>query len=359
MAGSDFHDNPYDAGTLSKLQIFEFYIQEWIPVFLSSENPKFSEVHLFDFFCGPGADENGKYGSPLLILDQLRRYHRLSLQGWNKVRIAAHFSDANSRKVEALKSRIEAGNWNIPNVHIDVGSKYFEDALLDNLEVLKNRKIAKLLIIDQCGVDAVTDEIFRKLISFPACDFIFFLSSSTLHRFRSLPVIKQKIPNPEDSYHVHRAAFEYYKGLILPNDEFYLGQFSIRKRSNIYGLIFGSRHPLGIHKFLQVAWKNDQIQGEANFDVDRDNIGGSELLLDLEGMKPKKVQQFEDNLRESFIAIKLINEMDVIRFCIEAGMTSKHSESVISDLKKKGLIQCDFRTPNIKNWKNPRPIRYL
>src|SRR6185503_1500182 len=109
-------------------------------------------------------------------------------------------------------------------------------------------------IIDQYGVDAVSDEVFRKLISFPTTDFIFFLSSSTLHRFRAHPSIKQKIEKPEDPYDVHRATVDYYRKLIPAQDQFFLGSFSIRKRSNIYGLIFGSRHPLGIHKFLQVAW---------------------------------------------------------------------------------------------------------
>jgi hypothetical protein len=56
MGNKDFHNKPYDAGTLAKLRIFELYTQEWIPVFLSQPEPKFREMHIFDFFCGPGAD---------------------------------------------------------------------------------------------------------------------------------------------------------------------------------------------------------------------------------------------------------------------------------------------------------------
>ena len=59
MATKDFHDKPYDAGTLAKLRIFELYTQEWIPVFLSKPDPRFKEVHLFDFFSGPGTDSKG------------------------------------------------------------------------------------------------------------------------------------------------------------------------------------------------------------------------------------------------------------------------------------------------------------
>ena len=35
MGNKDFHDKPFDAGTLAKLRIFELYAQEWIPVFVS------------------------------------------------------------------------------------------------------------------------------------------------------------------------------------------------------------------------------------------------------------------------------------------------------------------------------------
>ena len=69
---------------------------------------------------------------------------------------------------------------------------------------------AKLVFIDQTGVAQVTPEVFLKLVNSPTCDFLFFLSSSTLHRFYDHPAIKQKIVRPDDYYHVHRAALEYY-----------------------------------------------------------------------------------------------------------------------------------------------------
>jgi hypothetical protein len=68
MPASDFHKRPFDEGTLTKLQIFELYAREWLPVFLSPERPPRSEIHLFDFFAGPGTDSDGELGSPLRLL---------------------------------------------------------------------------------------------------------------------------------------------------------------------------------------------------------------------------------------------------------------------------------------------------
>jgi three-Cys-motif partner protein len=357
MANEDFHAKPFDPGTLTKLRIFELYTQEWIPVFLSQAQPRFEAVHIFDFFSGPGIDSVGAYGSPLRILDQLRRYHQKGMAGWENIRIEVHFFDEDQEKIKQLDAIWRRPEWKVPSVHIDCRSLTFRNALAGHNDLLLNPRLAKLLIIDQCGVDEVSDEIFKKLISFPTTDFIFFLSSSTLHRFRDHPAIKQKIEKPEDSYDVHREAFEYYRKLIPAGDQVFLGRFSIMKRSNIYGLIFGSRHPLGIHKFLQVAWNNDEIAGEANFDIERENIRPGEGILPLDVMRPDKIRVFEEGLEDALRSGAMKSEADVARFCIEAGMTCQHSAPVLKKLKVEGAIHLNFLVPDVRKLGSPRPIR--
>jgi three-Cys-motif partner protein len=357
MPTSDFHKKPFDEGTLTKLGIFELYTQEWIPVFVSQPQPKFEELHFFDFFSGPGKDSNGVYGSPLRIIDQLRRYFRKGMAGWTKVRIVVHLFDEDREKIARLNSIIEQQEWAISGVQVDCRPLTFREALVAHDEMLSNSRFAKLLIIDQCGVDEVSDDVFKQLIQFPTTDFIFFLSSSTLNRFRDHPAIKQKIQRPGDSYHVHREAFKYYQNLIPAGDKVFLGQFSIKKRGNIYGLIFGSRHPLGIHKFLRVAWANDEIAGEANFDIERENLSPNELVLPFELMRQKKVREFEAELEAELRAGKMKTEADVVRFCIESGMTCRHSTDVLRKLKGENIIQIDFQVPDVRQLKSPRPIR--
>jgi len=359
MAKKDFHNKAYDPGTITKLKIFEAYVQAWLPVFLSKPNPSFDSVHVFDFFSGPGTDSADNLGSPLRILKQLQIYKEHGLSGWPLVKKHVHFSDLDAIKVGQLAETIASYQATLPELSIEMKAESFEQALTRNQDVLLNRKFAKLLIIDQFGVDAVSDDVFRFLVNCPTTDFIFFLSSSTLHRFRNHDAIKQKIPELEDSYHVHRAAYQYFRDLLPKGRETYLGQFSIKKGANTYGLIFGSQHPLGIHKFLEVAWKNDRIRGEANFDVDRDNIGQDELLLALDEFKPKKLNRFETELEKAFDNRCFAHEFDILKFCIENGMTNQHAKSTILKLKKAGRIACEFSAPNIRNLKAPRPIRYF
>ena len=296
-------------------------------------------------------------GRPCEFSVNFARYHQKGMAGWGKVRIEVHLFDENAKKIEKLKGILQKPEWKIPGVHVDCRPLTFQHALAAHRAVLSNPRSAKLLIIDQYGVDEVSDAVFAQLIGFPRTDFIFFLSSSTLHRFRDHPAIKQKIELLEDSYDVHRAAVTYYRKLIPSGDQVFLGPFSIKKkRGNIYGLIFGSRHPLGIHKFLQVAWANDEIAGEANFDIERENILPGEGILPLDVMRPNKVREFEDELEKALRSGKIKTEADVVRLCIEWGMTCQHSAPVLKKLKTEGIIDLNFPRPGCRQIEDARVL---
>ncbi len=59
-----------------------------------------------------------------------------------------------------------------------------------------------------------------------------------------------------------------YRSLIPSNSKLKIFPFSIKKGAHIYGIIFGSKHILGVEKFLKIAWNKNKINGEANFDND-------------------------------------------------------------------------------------------
>jgi three-Cys-motif partner protein len=352
----DFHNKPFDEGTITKLQIFELYAREWLPVFLAPARPIKREVHVFDFFSGPGTDARGEFGSPLRLLRELAAFQHFA--GWTKVRVHAHFFDASSSKISQLRRNIDQSGLCPVSVSLDVQALEFHGALARHGATLASTQAAKLLFIDQCGVDQVTPEVFRRLVTSPTCDFLFFLSSSTLHRFRDHPAIKQKITRPDDYYQVHRAALEYYRGLLPDPAAFYLAPFSIKKGANIYGVIFGSAHPLGLDKFLQVAWKKDEINGEADFDIGRKNMRPGELLLPLDDFRPTKVKAFERDLEQQLRAGHLRDEADITRLCFDHGVKRQHAEPVLKKLKKEGVIALDFRVPQVDRLP-PRRIRLL
>lgn len=358
MSRGRFHDEPFDEGTLTKLEIFERYAKEWLPVFLASPRPPWPAVHVFDFFAGPGTDSEGNKGSPLRLLDQVRGYaDSRRMQGLSKVRIQLHFFDKSPEKTERLEANVRRFGALPENVHIDIRSVDFETAFEREWSTLRDPRAAKLLFIDQFGVGQVDDEVFKKLVTAPSCDFLFFIASSTLHRFAEHSAIKQKIERPDDYFHVHRKVLDYYRGIVPEGQTYYLAPFSLKKRANIYGVIFGSGHPKGISKFLSIAWSLDKVHGEADFDIDRENITVDAPMLPMRELQPRKLLAFERTLEAQIRRGELLNELDVVRVCFEHGVRENHATPVLQRLRDEGVILVEFRSPQLNHRGGPRPIK--
>ncbi|GJL63449.1 MAG: hypothetical protein NPIRA04_21030 [Nitrospirales bacterium] len=357
MSTGDFHNRPFDDGTLTKLEIFELYAREWFPVFLAQNVPSKSIIHVYDFFAGPGTDSSNKPGSPLRIIRQLQNCQKLA--AWGKVKTHLHFFDKSSQKINQLKQIIDEQVPKMSNVSYDIKSLAFEEAWEKSAQQLNDQHAAKLVFIDQTGVSQVTDDVFSRLVKSQTCDFLFFISSSTLYRFLEHPAISLKISRPDDYYHVHRAALDYYRRLIPSAQRYYLAPFSIKKGANIHGIIFGSGHPRGMDKFLQVAWKSDEMTGEADFDINRENIKPDQLRLPHPDFRPSKILVFEKELENLLRNGSISTELDVIQVCFDHGMKRKHAEPVLKKLKEGNIINLKFRIPDIKRLNSPRPIRLI
>ncbi|HUS86201.1 MAG TPA: hypothetical protein VMW76_03090, partial [Bacteroidales bacterium] len=57
-----------------KLEILRLYISGWLPVFLSRKEIYWNSIYLYDFFAGAGTDSVGNFGSPLIIINELKKY---------------------------------------------------------------------------------------------------------------------------------------------------------------------------------------------------------------------------------------------------------------------------------------------
>ena len=104
--GKDFHDEPFDEETILKLGIFRDYIREWLPVFLSKNI--FNTINIFDFFAGPGKDVDGKSGSPLIIINEIKNYLNDPLRPHaQNIKINLYFNDDDKIKYHKLKKAVE------------------------------------------------------------------------------------------------------------------------------------------------------------------------------------------------------------------------------------------------------------
>ncbi|MBI5475328.1 MAG: three-Cys-motif partner protein TcmP [Ignavibacteriales bacterium] len=341
----DLHDLPFDEGTKAKLKIFSDYIKSWLPVFLASKITSWENINIFDFFAGPGADVTGYNGTPIIIINELSSYFKY----FEKKRINLHlyFNEFNQNKFSLLNKKIEQleSNNKFP-YKISIDNLDFKEAFEKHYTAMKLDNTANLILLDQSGIKHITPEIFQQIVNLKTTDFLFFISSSTIRRFSELDTIKQYIDVSKEKveateyFKTHQLILEYYQSLLPSSRSYYLAPFSIKKGANIYGLIFGSGHVLGIEKFLSACWKADPDRGEANFDIDKENILPNQLsLFTGKVQQPKKVDVFENELRNRILDKRIVTDENIYLFTITMGFLPKHARKVLKFMIKDGKIK--------------------
>ena len=337
----DLHREPFDEGTKVKLSLFRDYLREWLPVWLAGRTIFKKTINVFDFFAGPGCDVTGAPGSPLIILDELTPYKDKIRD--NKLLVHVYLNDSDPGKVESLTQAIEAYAPDIP-CKLTLTCADFAHAFPSALPLLQDTTAANFLFLDQNGIKHITKDVFDALVSLSATDFLFFISSSTINRFCENDEIQKYVGMSPDEARagcycdIHRRVCDYYRSLIPSEVRFYLAPFTIKKGANVYGLIFGSRHVLGIMKFLGRCWQQDPERGEANFDIDGDCLTPEQPALFAEMNKPQKLDRFETQLLDAVSAGTLSTNHEIIEFGIQKGFLPKHSRPVIANMMRDGSL---------------------
>lgn len=347
MSGKNHHSEPFDASTLVKLELYRRYVRAWIPVFLNSATLSVDKIQIFDFFAGPGHDVDGKSGSPVIALEEictaLTQRHR------NDPEIHLYLNEWDSSKYDTLvNSCNDSPHKSLVKFHFL--NKDFKEAFeiwkpsID--ETTGSCKSANLLFLDQNGTKQITRDVFTFIISAARTDFLFFIASSYIYRFRTQPFNVEPTPLlPQDfegmtMKNVHRKVCEAYRRIIpsVWKAEYYLAPFSIAKDkgSNVYGLIFGSSHPLGIDKFLKICWEEDPLTGEANFDIDDDDIRPDQPTLWDE--QPKKIDGFEYELKAGIKTRRLRTNVDVYNFALNHGFRATHAKTALNKMVESGFL---------------------
>ena len=343
----DFFSKKFDDSTKLKLEVFRKYIREWIPVFLTKpKNYKrdIKEIFIFDFFAGPGLNEAGEQGSPLIIIDELLSYYKTRYElADHKIPINLIFNDINKSYIKDLKENIDKKI--IPECcSIKCSAESFTDAFNDNIEFLQARDAAKLIIMDQFGIKEITPKILKKLTKFYKADFLFFIASSFVYRFSNTPefqkvfsISKEEINKIKHS-DIHRFICNIYKNWLPKYIDYYLAPFSIKKESNLYGIIFGSGSLKGLEKFLTVAWKLDSKNGEANYNIGDDFCYSGQMSIFEEDNVIRKQDQFKNDLID-FIKNNYCDNIELYRFCLENGFLPKHAKPILKELQNKNEIE--------------------
>ena len=345
MAHIDHHVKPYDEGTLNKLEIFERYVQTWLPTFIMQKH--ITEVNIVDFFSGLGYDKEGKKGSPIRTLDKIDSFFGNLIQ--NNTIINLYLNEFDTSKFEALQLNCNEYLENHKRlkqfVKIYYSNKDFNEIYKEI--IIKTKHTPNLYIIDQSGIKFTNQENFNTLLELERTDFLFFISSSFFNRFNKEDEFGRHLDIREDDLKtnpynfIHKIVLEKYRSLIPSNSKLRIFPFSIKKGANIYGIVFGSKHILGVEKFLQIGWKKNSINGEADYDIDEDNKK-QQLILNFDNpinnKKLTKIESFEKKIEEFIKTNKVTTNIALYYFTYTNGYIAEHTNNCLRKLKKLNKI---------------------
>jgi len=341
MASSDHHDNPYDEGTRKKLEIYTAFLRAWIQVFLHTD--KFpGPLRFFDFFSGPGQDLHGTAGSPVILMVELARNRDLIATSKRGVEIL--FNDRKKPKSDALRELCAARGYQfVPRIE----SKDFADSFKAHQDEIG--RSPSFVLLDQCGVKFVTKEIFEFLTTRRQTDILFFFASSSQRRFSDEFANDLHIPTDTPYWEVHRRVADCYRSWAPRG--YFVGQYSIMKGSNIYGLVFGSGHALGMYKFLET-----DSGEEANYEIEAPVLQQDFLVP----MRLTKREQLAQELNDLIRKRALTTDGQVALYCLTQGVLPiKVAPAVYKRLRAERVLSHSREQQPRSSYdavKNPRPL---
>lgn len=367
MMKKDINAKPFDSGTKQKLDIFGKCFRAWLPVFVHSKYIK--SVHVFDLFAGSGTDSEGYPGSPLKLLTEARGENRQNCENAEKP-ILFTFGESNNRKYQELKKNVKKGISSCEKNNRcgkcvykhNVIRAEFQDVFNKSAirEIFDDKEIGKFVLLDQNGFREVDNTVFLQLISCPKTDFIFFISSSFIKRFKEHPNTLAYIQTSNIDFdgtkprECHRLIADYFRKLIPADKSYYLHHFTIKKQSNYYGLIFGTSHSYGMEKFLKVCWDEDPMSGEANFNIDNNYPPGN---LFYEEGKSSKLDTIRARIKADILSGKIKDNGTGLLETLKTGCKPIIFTEVVKEIEKQGLItrhgnvnNCSSTIHNVKHY---------
>lgn len=359
----DIHASKFAESTRHKLWLYEQYLQDALPVFL--KHPYIKDINLFDFFAGPGMNAEGEPGSPAIALDVMQR--TLANIPANGKIIHLYFNELDKEKHVQLFRFVQAEKANLPQLDIHVGNMDFQDLFPLCKRIMSKQGTANLVFIDQYGISHVTREVFEFLARLHFTDFMFFLASGSANRFKGdekgiwshLPPLSEEEKGSINSKNVHRILAASYIRWIPSGCECYLGNFSFQRQSNVYGLVFGTGHSLGLDKFLHKAWElAAEFGGQADYDIDEDGISINQMELFDEFAKPTKLRVFKQELSNKFKSHSFNNNVEIYLFSLEFGVLPCHARQAIKELIKERIIPMQSIHISKSCLMNPQAIQY-
>lgn len=343
-----------------KLRFYNEYLKIYIRILALS--PFYDNINVYDIFCGTGIYRDGKFGSPIIAFESIRRVkYYLDSVHKNSDKFKLIINDGKKENIKKVSEHLLNSNKNkicdIEVCDLDA-SVMFEKVILD-LEK-QNKKTRNLFFIDPYGYKDIHKKYLEKILQHKNSEIILFLPVSHMYRFSEISLIDEENISfdklrifiseffPDDVSVIANAKniidyIDKIKNALSLSNKFYSASFYIqRDKANYNAVFFISSHIFGFEKILSVKWELDNLYGKGW------SLNRSESLFPNMAIEDYKIK-LEGHLREAPVK----NNIDIYRFTLMNEYLPKHANSIMRKWKNDKqieIINFDDSTPNNKGF---------
>lgn len=264
----------------AKLDLYKNYLEHYLRVL--SLTPYVDGINLFDVFCGSGEYTDGKFGSPIITNQTIKKINdELNKMGKKAKSVQLHINDLDSIKIENVKRILTSQkNPNCQYFAYNTDANSFLENVIQVINGLDNKK-RNLIFIDPYGYSLIDKDKIHNLIKNEYTEILLFLPTMQMYRFKSIALndferscydglrnfIFSFFPENHKIHHDGiQDIFEFIneiKEALNFNKQFYTCSHYIeRGKGNYYSLFFITSNIYGLEKMVESKWKLDPNKGK-------------------------------------------------------------------------------------------------
>ncbi len=359
----------------AKLELYHGYLEKYIQVLVASQ--VWSQINLYDVFCGSGIYDDGKAGSPILAFEAIKMNREWCAK--NRVHstpISLNINDLDQNKVKAVEKFL-ASQPKQTNTELKFSRLPAQD-FLSQIQSEVNagkQKTRNLIFIDPYGYKEIRAETIRNLLSNGATEIILFLPASFIYRFAGVAQVEVDVKQYEhlrelisgffkSGHPIHqnevRSPLEFIQSLkeaMSFNGEFHsASHFLQRDKGNFFALFFMTSSLKGLEKFLETKWELDPVKGQGYKMPDPRGAGLFDAQFE-ESDRDEQLQSFAVRL-EAFIKNKPRRDSELYEFTLLNDFTPKLVNSILREWQDKGRLEVWNNLDNTPARKGSFNIKY-
>ncbi len=330
----------------AKVELLGKYLENYLNVLINVDF--FSTLQFYDLFCGEGLYPDGKKGSPLIILDEIRKI--LLKKGAKN--IDCYFNDSDTTKIHKLDQVITTKNSDLRGqVQIETSSQDYTNILAKVITKTKTPKSKTFVFIDPYGYKNISINQIKSLLDSRKSEVLIWLPLNHIFRAKYNSkedavsnFVEQLISREELEELSHNRINSWTFSEILKDafqrgvgKEYYVDNFRIKKdKSTLYCMYFFTSHIKGLEKMLAAKWAIDADHGKGWHHED------TLVQMDLFSQSKDKGDTFwADNWRtklKDFLACNTRTNGELYEFTIRGGFLPKHTNQILKTWQDNGKI---------------------